>query len=430
MNVHTPRLLTEGETGLIDAFKAADWLPGGDDMAGIRSAAVDTLAKQGLPTRRVEAFHYTDLRALVPSGLAPCARPSVAEATTAMTDYSRLVSAVRIPLVNGHYFADLAGDCPAGVTIVPTFRTAGLAKGPFGAENTVDAINAAFVTDGVAVTVSKGVAVEAILTFAHSYVGAGGGIAATRNSVVLEEGASATMVDRSCGNDDLSYLRSNVTELTIAEGAELTYILSIEEGDAAQRLAELKVKLAKDSVLNLFVLNAGGKLVRQELDFAVEGEGAALNISGVSLVGGEAHIDVTSRIYHTVPGTTAEETFRNVCTGRGRGVFQGQIRVAQPAQLTDARMACNTLLLSDDCDFSAKPELEIFADDVQCAHGATVADLEPSYLFYLRARGIQEDAARRMLVKAFVNEVVEELENETLVEALEGVIDDWMLRHV
>ncbi|MEO1398337.1 MAG: SufD family Fe-S cluster assembly protein, partial [Pseudomonadota bacterium] len=115
---------------------------------------------------------------------------------------------------------------------------------------------------------------------------------------------------------------------------------------------------------------------------------------------------------------------------RGRGVFQGQIRVAQPAQLTDARMACNTLLLSDDCDFSAKPELEIFADDVQCAHGATVADLEPSYLFYLRARGIQEDAARRMLVKAFVNEVVEELENETLVEALEGVIDDWMLRHV
>ncbi|MEM9676593.1 MAG: Fe-S cluster assembly protein SufD [Pseudomonadota bacterium] len=430
MNAHTPRLLTEGETGLIEAYKAADWLPGADDVGDIRTVAIDAIAAHGLPTRRVEAFHYTDLRALLPAGFKPSQRPTIADASAAMTDYERLVSAVRIPLVNGHYFADIAGDCPQGVSIVPTFLNAGLGAGTLDAADAVNTINSAFVTDGVAVTVSKGIAVEAIMTFAHSYVGEGGGIAATRNSVTVEDGASATMVDRSCGNDDLAYLRSTVTELTVGEGADLTYILSIEEGDAAQRLASLKVTLAKDAVLNLFVLNAGGKLVRQELDFSVDGENAALNISGVNLMGGEAHIDVTSRIYHRVPNTTAEETFRNVCTGRGRGVFQGQIRVAQPAQLTDARMACNTLLLSDDCDFSAKPELEIFADDVQCAHGATVADLEPSYLFYLQARGISEDAARRILVKAFVNEVVEELENETLVEALEGVIDTWMVRNV
>jgi Fe-S cluster assembly protein SufD len=119
-----------------------------------------------------------------------------------------------------------------------------------------------------------------------------------------------------------------------------------------------------------------------------------------------------------------------VATGRGRGVFQGQINVRQAAQLTDARMACNTLLLSDDCDFSAKPELEIFADDVQCAHGATVTDLEESYMFYLMARGISETNARRMLIKAFVAEIVEEIEDEDLVEALEARIDTWMEKHV
>ena len=121
----------------------------------------------------------------------------------------------------------------------------------------------------------------------------------------------------------------------------------------------------------------------------------------------------------------------------GRGVdrsvgllFQGQIKVAQAAQLTDARMACNTLLLSDDCDFSAKPELEIFADDVQCAHGATVTDLEDSYMFYLMARGISRTAARRMLIRAFIAEIVEELDDEDLVAALEGRIDSWMEKHI
>ena len=114
----------------------------------------------------------------------------------------------------------------------------------------------------------------------------------------------------------------------------------------------------------------------------------------------------------------------------GNGVFQGRINVAQPAQLTDSPMACNTLLLSDDCGFSAKPELEIFADDVQCAHGATVTDLEEDYLFYLRARGISERDARRLLIRAFVAEVIEELENEELIEALEVRMDAWMEQHV
>jgi len=195
-------------------------------------------------------------------------------------------------------------------------------------------------------------------------------------------------------------------------------------------LARMNIVVGEGAKLTLFVMNAGGKFIRQELDFTVAGEGSELNISGINLIGDKAHIDVTSRITHNVPSTNSTEIFRNVVTDAGRGVFQGQIKVAQAAQLTDARMACNTLLLSEECDFSAKPELEIFADDVQCAHGATVTDLEEQYLFYLKSRGIPEREARRLLIRAFVVEIVENLDEEAIIGVLDSRIDAWMSRHV
>ena len=174
-------------------------------------------------------------------------------------------------------------------------------------------------------------------------------------------------------------------------------------------------------------MNAGGKLVRQEVKVSVNGEDANLAIRGVNLVGDNAHIDVTTVLEHNVPNTNAEELFRNVVAGDGHGIFQGQIKVAQIAQKTDAQMACNTLLLTDDGDFSAKPELEIFADDVICAHGATVTDIDEEHLFYMRARGIGEKEARALLIKAFVDEVVEELDaDEALEEVFVGIIDSWL----
>ena len=132
---------------------------------------------------------------------------------------------------------------------------------------------------------------------------------------------------------------------------------------------------------------------------------------------------------HTVPHTGSRELIRNIVTGRARGVFQGRINVHQPAQKTDAKMACNTLLLSDDGEFSTKPELEIFADDVQCGHGATVTEIDHNHLFYLMSRGIDEKTARGLLVKAFLAEVIEELDNEQVVDALEARLDHWFVTH-
>ena len=430
MTSNTQRTLTDAETSLVEAFSTADWLPGNANIRAVRMAAIQTLKENGLPTRRVEAFHYTDLRARFAKGYTPSKRPNYDMAAHAMLDYERLIPAIRLPVVNGHYFADLADDLPEGVSVEPGIQMKAAGAEEESPANAVKNINSAFVSDGIKISFAAGSSVIGNIGIANSYVGEANGMAVTRNTIDVGENASGRIVDRFCGNDGVAYLSSSVVNITLEEGATLDYTLVIEEGDLAQRLARLSVELKDNTTLNLFVLNGGGKLVRQEIHFEVMGEGVNLNISGINLIGGDAHVDVTSVINHHSPSTNSTETFRNVATGRGKGVFQGQINVAQAAQLTDARMACNTLLLSDECEFSAKPELEIFADDVQCAHGATVTDLEESYMFYLMARGISRTKARQMLIKAFVAEIVEELDDETLVDALEARIDAWMENHV
>ncbi|MEL6504491.1 MAG: Fe-S cluster assembly protein SufD [Pseudomonadota bacterium] len=422
MTAHPTRILTEGETSLLDAFANAK-LEG-----DARQAALAAIEQNGLPTRRVEAFHYTDLRALLKGGYAPVARPEDDVAKSAGAAFPRLVSdAAVLHFRDGHYF-DQGEAVPAGVTLA--VNEIEPAKVDSAIANAVEQINTAFLQDSVSLTVAESAEVTRIVGLAHAQTGTPGTLSANRTSIAAGAGSTSHFANRACGKDDVAYLSSDIVDITIAEGATVNFTLSIEEGNLAQRLARLNVRVAKDGVLNLFILNASEGMVRQEINFDMEGEGGALNIAGINMVGGKSHIDITSRITHHAPNTTAEETFRNVATGSGRGVFQGQINVAQIAQLTDARMACNTLLLSDNCDFSAKPELEIFADDVQCAHGATVTELEESYLFYLRARGISEVTARRMLINAFVAELLEMIENEDMAINLQGLIDGWMERHV
>ena len=414
-------LLTKAEQALVDGFNEADWLPANDD----RKDAIEVLRANGLPTRRIEAFHYTDLRARLRDGFRPSARPQVEDAREALGE----AKGTRLAFVDGYHFPDLSADLPAGVTL-----RHGLDGLPVASEwsprDAVEGLNAAFATDGVLIDVEAGTEVAEPIRLDRAFAGAGGHIAADRSFVHVGEGARATFVERHVGPADRAYMTSAVTRLKIADRAEARWIVVQQDGADATRLARISAALGEGARLTVFVLNAGGKLVRQEVFTDVVGEGAHLELGGVNLVGGEMHIDVTTSIDHQVPGATANETFRNVCTGRGTGVFQGEIKVAQVAQKTDARMACNTLLLSDECEFNAKPELEIFADDVQCAHGATVADLEDSHLFYLRSRGIPEAEARRLLIRAFVAEVVEELEDEALVEELEEVIDRWMRANV
>ncbi|WP_295813418.1 Fe-S cluster assembly protein SufD [uncultured Nitratireductor sp.] len=422
MNVHAQNTLTEAETALIDSFagRFSD-LPGDADVTVRRDEALELL-KQGLPTRRVEAWHYTDLRRLLST--IPAFKPvSEAEAVAPLLDH-----AVVLPVLNGTVHDREAG--PEGVAIARLADK--LQEGAVEAEwltaadrfDAVGAVNAAFVSDGYWLDIEEDAELEHPLELQNIHAG---GQVHARFVANFGVNSKATVVERQTGAG--SAFATSMTHLDVADGAEVLWIVLQEQPDDTAYLGRFSAKLGKGAKLTLFVMNSGGKLVRQEVKVVAGGEGSEFKLRGVNLLGGEAHCDVTMVLDHTAPDTFSTETLRNVVTGKANGVFQGQIRVAQIAQKTDAKMACNTLLLSDEAGFSSKPELEIFADDVACGHGATVTDIEDEHLFYLMSRGIDEKMARGLLVKAFVAEVIEELEDQSVIEALEARLVNWFAEH-
>jgi len=421
MNIQIQPQRTPAEAALVDAFgERLSLLPGDGEVMLKRDAAIEAL-KAGLPTRRIESWHYTDLRRLLTA--VPAFDPAAAARPLAPVLEGSAVLAVldgkaegKAPEVEGVVFRPLAGMLADG-SFAPALDR-------YGADDAIGALNAAFVADGWFVDVAAGVVVEKPVELQNVQAG---GQSHVRLPVRVGAGARATIVERQAGEG--AGLATSVSQLTLDEGAEVLWIVVQEQPETATHLAQFKAHLGKDSKLVLFVMNAGGRLVRQEVVVRTTGEGADFKLRGVNLLAGDTHTDVTMVLDHAVPHTTSTEIVRNVVTGKARGVFQGRINVHQYAQKTDAKMACNTLLLSDDGEFSTKPELEIFADDVQCGHGATVTEIDRNHLFYLMARGIEEKTARGLLVRAFLAEVIEELEDEAIVDALETRLNDWFATH-
>jgi Fe-S cluster assembly protein SufD len=422
MNMHTAPQRTKAETALIDDFGGRlAQLPGDGVVMLKRDDAIEQL-KAGLPTRHIEAWHYTDLRRLL--GSVP-AHDGTAEAQTVapLVEGSNVlallngVSSNRFPVIEGVAFQRLEEKLVDG-SIAPALKV-------LGADDAIGAMNVAFAADGYFVDIASGAQIEAPLELQN--VQAGGQVH-VRLPVRIGDKASVTIIERQTGTG--AALVSSVGNLLIGDDCDITYLIIQEQPDTATYLGQFNAWIGKNSKLRLFVMNAGGKLVRQEIRVVTKGEGSDFQLRGVNLLSGDAHTDVTMVLDHAVPNTGSRELVRNVLTGKAHGVFQGRINVHQIAQKTDAKMACNTLLLSDDAEFSTKPELEIFADDVACGHGATVTEIERTHLFYLMARGIDEKTARGLLVKAFLAEVIEELDDEPLIEALEARLDAWFEAHV
>lgn len=421
MNVHATPQRTPAETALIEAFgERLGLLPGDSEVMVQRDGAIEMI-KAGFPTRRIESWHYTDLRRLLGKVPEFDATASV-RAPDPILEGSGLVTLIngaisgKPSLAEGVSFASLAEKLTDG-SAAAELKT-------YGSDDTIGAINAAFVADGVALDIAAGTELEKPVELQNLQAG---GQTHVRMVVNAGAGSRAVIVERQSGEG--AGLVSSVSQLTVGDGAEVTWLIIQEQPETAQHLAQFKAEIGADARLTLFIMNAGGKLVRQEVHVKVSGEGSDFQLRGVNLLSGDSHTDVTMVLDHAVPHTGSVEVVRNVVTGKAHGVFQGRINVHQVAQKTDARMACNTLLLSDDGEFSAKPELEIFADDVACGHGATVTEIHGDHLFYLMSRGITEKSARGLLVKAFVAEVIEELEDEQIVEALEARLDDWFATH-
>ncbi|MEM1366005.1 MAG: Fe-S cluster assembly protein SufD [Pseudomonadota bacterium] len=398
-NVQPLKQYTKGEQAFFDRWEAQRATLMANGSADAREAAIGGLKLYGLPTRRVESWHYTDLRAKLLELDFP-------EASNDAPPVQPLVQIDQAASATGFNASKFSPD-----RVELSFQ---------GSDDTIGQLNAAFADDGLNCTIDAGASFDVPLEFATIV---NGGQKHRRHTIAVEEGANVTFVERQVGAGGLG---TCVTHLEVGPKADVTYVVVQQTSVASTHLAQINATISEDAKLTVFVLNAGGSLVRQEVRVRVEGENADFQLRGVNLIGEGQHIDVTMDLKHLVPNTTSEEIIRNIVAGKGHGVFQGRIAVDRIAQKTDAKMACNTLLLTDDGDFSTKPELEIFADDVACGHGATFTDLEPSHMFYLMSRGIPEREAQALLVKGFVDEIVDDLDDERLSDALVDIIDGWL----
>ncbi len=243
-----------------------------------------------------------------------------------------------------------------------------------------------------------------------------------RALVVLEDGAALTL----CETQKTDGYSNLGLEFVVGANAQLTHIRMAPHSAAAVQVEEYAVTVARDGVYRAHFFNGGAKLSRAELQIALAGENAQAHLSGVSVLGGTAHADVTTHIVHAVGHTTSTQLFKHIAGGKSRAVYQGKVTVEQGADKSDSRQTAKALLMGERAETDLKPELEIFADDVKCAHGAAVGDLDANSLFYLRARGIPEAEARNMLVRAFLEEAVDEIADEGLRATVWQAVEDTL----
>jgi Fe-S cluster assembly protein SufD len=428
MNAEPRILRTQAEETLALEFAAArTQLPGSPAVAAAREAAFADFQKAGLPHRRTEPWRYTDLRALlrtVPplvrerAGIAPLDDP------LAGLDRARLV------VVDGMFrpeLSDLAGI--DGVTFRPLADLLREGDGRIGQrvatlEDAMVSLNTALMTGGVAIDIPAGAKIGRAIEIAH--VTSGLLQTHARNLVTIGADASARILETHVGPGDSAYQANTVTEATVGDRAKVIWAKLQLDGAAAVHLGTFSVSIGTETEFDHLTLMTGASISRSQTFLAFAGENARAGLYGATMVRGRQHADIALTVDHAVANCASRELFKAVMDGRSEGVFQGRINVRPDAQKTDGRMMTQGLLLSEDASFFVKPELEIFADDVQCAHGATSGEIDEDILFYLLSRGISRPEAETLLVTAFLAEAIEGLGDEAIGDAFEVIARDWL----
>jgi Fe-S cluster assembly protein SufD len=413
-------------------------LPGAGPVADLRAASFADFAARGLPHRRIEEWKYTDLRALLDGLLPLAAAPdqaalAKAKAALAVLDVS---GAPRLVLVDG-VFAPALSDADAlgaGVTLRQLSAVLGDDGNPARADllrtnatnDVMVAFNAALATDGVLLDVADGAVLTRPLHIVHIATRVDAS-AVTRSVVRIGRAAHATLVESFVAADGVGgYHTHDALMLSLGDRAVLEHVRLVEDTPDAVNIATAIVTLGAATRYNTFSITTGAQVSRYQAFVRFDGEGAHASVNGINLLRDRQHGDATLVLDHMVPHCDSREEFRAVVDDRAHSVFQGRINVHQDAQKTDAKMMTRALLLSDEAEADNKPELEIFADDVTCGHGATTGALDDSLLFYLRARGLSEKDAQAMLIQAFVGEAIETIADNGLREAAENLAERWL----
>lgn len=382
---------------------------------------------RGLPNRRVESWRFSDLaRALgetVHEADAPGPSPTVPGAYLAVFE-------------NG--ILNEARSTLAAAGAISLRRALAHAASPFIGEigqvnpqpgHAILSLNAALMEEGLVLRVPRGTALDAALHLQFEWRGDAARAPEgyhLRIVFVLEEGASAAILETHRGSPGFATI---VSELRLARNATLTHLRLEQLGATARQTAATLAELGASATYRGFYLSEGGHFARHEALLKLAGEGAAAQLDGIALCAASRHCDNTTVVAHAAPQTESRQSFRSVLSGRARGVYQGCVKVQPDAQQTNARQMSRALLLSRKAEIATKPELEIFADDVKCSHGATAGELDPAALFFLRARGIPEPEARAVLVEAFLGEALAVIPDEGLRGITSSAVRDWLSHH-
>ncbi len=404
---------------------------------GVRKKAISRFEKLGFPGKRDEEWKYTPLSPILKHKFAVDAPPSsISQATVDKLSFSALPDN-RVVLVNGRYSAELSHfDPPEGVVIASLANMLEnkseiidqfLSKlADFSAEPFV-ALNTAFTNDGVFIYIPDGVVLEAPIQLLYlSDASKGAFFASPRNLIVAGKSAQAKIVEKYAAlNEDDVYFNNGVTEVLLHQNSKIEHIRVQDESLSAYHIKNFQVYQKKDSNFTLINIDMGGRLVRNNINMKLDDVNCEGHLIGAYMATGRQHIDNHTAIDHAKPNCFSNEIYKGILGGKARGVFNGKIFVRQDAQKTNAYQDNKALLLSDDAQINTKPQLEIFADDVKCSHGATIGQLDDEALFYLRARGISKDKANSMLHYAFVCEALDYVTIDEVREAL----DELLLAH-
>jgi Fe-S cluster assembly protein SufD len=403
----------------------------------VRREGLEAFRAQGIPTPRLEDWRFTPLARLeklelgaagaapAPAGLLERTRAQVGPAHAAVFVNGRL-----------HAAASELGELPAGVRIDPLHRVLADAPervaGRLGAlldakRSAFAGLNLALVEDGACLELAPGTRLERPIHLVFAHVG-DGVPTAVQPRVYLAAGAAsrACIVEHHVGLAGSAGLINAAAELWLEPGAAIDHVLVQDLPGEAFFLDSLAARLERGSRLASASLALGAGLARVEAMVRLEGEGAEADLAGLYLARGAQLLDHHVTLDHALPHTTSRQLFKGVLDERGRGVFHGRVHVRPDAQGSDALQVNRALLLADGAQLDSKPQLEIYADDVKCSHGASVGQLDEAQLFYLRARGIGEQEARALLTAAFAREVLERLPLAALREALEARVLGWL----
>lgn len=432
MNPRVTSIRTQAEASLAEQFAERDArAPATAELAALRAASFESFRESGLPSRRVEAWHYTDLRGALREAL-PLFYPEAGALGASDRPTLARPGAIRLVLLDGVFRPDLSERAEGlnvrslaealaqgGADLVEALVPPGLARDP------MVALNAAFMDRGVMIEVAAGAQIERPVELVWISEDPRPQAIFARSLLRLGEGSRLTLVE-STGQASAARQINAAFFVSLAENARLDYVRTAAAQPSSLRIESFAATLKRGAQLNASSLVADSPFLRRQTYVRFDGENAKASLAGLSLLRGSEHADNTLLIEHIAPHCESREKFKHIVEGEATGVFQGKIVVAPGAQKTDGVMASRAILLSPDASMYNKPELEIFADDVVCGHGATCGDLDEDLLFYAMARGLPRPDAEALLLEAFAEEALQSIEDEVLRETLSERMRAWL----